>query len=74
MKADFVSKIDIEDLIKYELNNYEAYYTGDYTRVIAIAHDYYQDLSIEEITQRVKKYKDEVDKVLSNYYEENIQI
>ena len=55
LKADFVSKIDIEDLIKYELNNYEAYYTGDYTRVIAIAHDYYQDLSIEEITQRVKK-------------------
>lgn len=75
LKRDFISKINIDDLIKYELNNYEAYYIGDYTQVIIVIKDYYKDLSIEDITKKVKGiYKEEVNKIANNYDEGNIGI
>jgi len=54
LKADFISKINIDDLIRYELENHECYYTGDYSEVVNIVHSYY-DLSINEIYDKVKE-------------------
>lgn len=53
LKADFVSKINIDDLISYELINHECYYTGDYSEVVDIVHSYY-DMPIDEIYNKVK--------------------
>ncbi len=53
LKADFVSKINIDDLIKYELINHECYYTGDYSEVEDIVSSYY-DMSKDEIHNKVK--------------------
>lgn len=75
LKADFICKINIDDLIKYELNNYEAYYIGDYTQVIIAVKSYYQDLSIEEITKKVKNiYEMEIDRISNDYDDGNIRI
>lgn len=75
LKADFISKISIDDLVKYELNNYEAYYIGDYTQVIVAVKNYYQDLSIEEITKKVKSiYELEVNRISNDYDDGNIGI
>lgn len=53
LKKDFVSRINIDDLIRYELNNHECYYTGDFSKVINIIHSYY-DMPIDEIYDKVK--------------------
>lgn len=54
LRAEFISKVNIDDFIKYELVNYECSYTGDYTEVIEVIKMYYTDLSDEDIEQRVK--------------------
>ncbi len=43
----------MNDLIEYELVNYECYYTGDFSEVVNIIHSYY-DISIDEIYDKVK--------------------
>ncbi len=53
LKADFVSKIEMNDLIKYELINHECYYTGDLSEVVEIVHSYY-DIPIDDIYDKVK--------------------
>lgn len=53
LKKEFISKIDINDLIKYELINHECYYTGDYTEVEEIINSYC-NLSKDEIHEKVK--------------------
>lgn len=40
LKKDFISNINIEDLISYELSNYECYYTGDYMEIVPIICEY----------------------------------
>lgn len=63
LKKDFVSKIDMDDLIKYELNNHECYYTGEYDEVVPIVQDFFEDKSKEEIESRVDKvYNDTLEK------------
>lgn len=53
LKKDFTSKIDINDLIRYELTNHECYYTGDPSEAIEVVKTYYEDISEEEITKKV---------------------
>ena len=63
LKKEFVSNIDINDLIKYELNNHECYYTGDYYCIVPIIADYLGNYNYEEVSNIVKKvYFEEVKK------------
>ena len=68
LKKEFTSKIKIEDLIEYELINHECYYTGDYHEIVPIIQDYYSELSLEEITNKVTEvYKNTKDKNLDAF-------
>ena len=40
LKKDFLSKIDVNDLIEYELKNHECYYTGDFWEIIPIIEEW----------------------------------
>ena len=57
LKKEFTDNIKIEDLISYELNNHECYYTGDYSKVVDIIRDFY-NMSENEIYQKVKNVYD----------------
>ncbi len=54
LKKEFVDNIDINDLIDYELANYESYVTYDYSQAVYITSDYY-NLSNEKAFDIVKK-------------------
>ena len=70
-----MKKIKIEDLIEYELINHESYYIGDFTEVIFVVKDYYNDLSDEEIYNKVKDVYDSTkDKYLSDFDDGKISI
>ena len=47
----------MEDLIQYELDNRECYYTGDFTKILDIIQEYY-DIPKEEIYIKVKMVYD----------------
>lgn len=40
LKKDFINKIKIDDLIEYELENHECYYTGDWFEIVPIIESY----------------------------------
>lgn len=40
LKKDFISKIDINDLIEYELSNHECFYTGEWLEIVPIIESY----------------------------------
>lgn len=40
LKKDFLSKININDLIEYELINHECYYTGNFWEIIPIIEEW----------------------------------
>lgn len=71
LKEELKNKIKIDDLIEYELENRECYYIGDYTEVIFIIKDFYKELSIKEIHNKVKSI---YDKHLLELEESNINI
>lgn len=73
LKENFVRKIKIEDLIKYELINYEAYLIEDYTLVCIKIKSFYPDMDIKDITKLVKKiYDSNINKAIAE--KENIDI
>lgn len=75
LNKDFTSKIKIDDLIEYELENHECYYTGDFSLVIVAVKDYYNELSNKEIIEKVKSiYDKNVSKIVEEYDEEKINI
>lgn len=49
VKKDFQNTIDVNDYIKYELANHEAYYTGDWIDVLPMVQDYYPTVTEEDI-------------------------
>lgn len=49
VKSDFQNTIDVNDYIKYELANHEAYYTGDWIDVLPMVQDYYPTVTEEDI-------------------------
>ena len=68
LKEDLKSKINIDDLIEYVLENHECYYINDYTEVVIIVHDFYKELPIPDIVNKVKNvFNSTKDKHLSNY-------
>ena len=75
LNKDFTSKIKIDDLIEYELENHECYYTGDFSLVVVAVKDYYNELSNKEIIEKVKSiYDKNVSKIVEEYDEEKINI
>lgn len=73
LKKDFVSKIKIEDLIKYELISNKAYFIDDYTLVCIKIKSFYPDMDIKDITKLVKKiYDSNINKAIAE--KENIDI
>lgn len=54
LAKDFTSKIDIEDLIKYELANHECYYTGNYLDILDLINGYYEDIPREQLADKIK--------------------
>lgn len=68
LKKEFLDKIKMEDLIEYELINHESYYTNNYTEVSFLINDYYEDLTLKEVSTKVKEvYERTKDKHLSMY-------
>ena len=55
LKQDLANKIDIKDLIEYELSNYECYYTGDYKEILDVIKPFYQDKSDNELLELIKQ-------------------
>lgn len=55
LKNELISKIDIKDLIEYELSNYECYYTGNYTEILDIIKQFYKDKSDNELLELIKQ-------------------
>lgn len=54
LKKEFINKINLDDLIDYELINHECWYTGDWFEVVDIIKDYNVSLSNDEIIEKVK--------------------
>lgn len=74
LRKDFISKINIEDFIKYELVNHECFYTGDYSEVINIMQSYY-DLPTNELFDKVQQvYKQEKSNMIDSFDDEKISI
>ena len=55
LKQDLANKIDIKNLIEYELSNYECYYTGDYKEILDVIKPFYQDKSDNELLELIKQ-------------------
>lgn len=49
LKQELTSKVDIEDLILYELNNYECFYTLEPLEILQYIQDYYPSKREEEL-------------------------
>lgn len=75
LRADFISKVNIDDFIKYELVNYECSYTGDYTEVKKTDANFSKlytliDYNIEQ-ANTLKDNLDELWKTLHKYINKN---
>lgn len=55
LEKEFTNKINIDDLIKYELINHECYYTGEWDEIIPIIASYYPTLKENEIIEKIQK-------------------
>lgn len=74
LREEFISKIDINDLIKYELINHECYYTGDFSEVIDKIRSYY-NMPLDEINNKVKDvYLNEKNKNMDDFDDSHIGI
>lgn len=68
LKDDFVKKINIDDLIEYELKNHECYYTGDYMEILPIIEDYLNT----DISER-NDIIEQIEIVYKNTYRKNME-
>lgn len=53
LEKEFIEKINLDDLIDYELINHECWYTGDWFGVVAIIKGYNVCLSDDELVEKV---------------------
>lgn len=58
LKQDFISKVDREQYIRYELENHETYLTGRTNEIYELLKSCYADLTQEEIDKIYNKYKE----------------
>lgn len=49
LKEEFKRGIKVEDIIEYELENHECYYTGEYEEVVDIVGSYYKEMERADI-------------------------
>ncbi len=68
LQKELTDKIDMDELIEYELNNYECYYIADYSLAVASIKDFYRDIPTEDI---IKKVKNIYDLTKDKYLEKN---
>lgn len=62
MKREFTSKIDMKDLIEYELDNHECYYTSNISEAVDAVYDFYE-LPKNEIEDKVAEvYKEKLNR------------
>lgn len=54
LKQELTTKINITDLIEYELINYECYYIGDYTEIINVIKSFYKDISDSDLNKKIQ--------------------
>ena len=66
LTKDFISKINIDDLIEYELINHECYYTGDWSEIIPLIESYLDS----DISQR-NDVVELIENVFKNTYNKN---
>ena len=55
LKRELTAKVNIEDSILYELNNNEAFYTGEPLEILDKMQDFYEDKTKEELTALILK-------------------
>lgn len=68
LKKEFLKKINLEDLIEYELINHECYYTGDWFEVVPIIENYLDS----DISQR-NEIAETIEKVYKMNYKKNME-
>lgn len=69
LKKEFTSKININDLIEYELINHECYYTGDFYEIVPLIESYLQT----DISQR-NDVAEQVELVYRNTCKKNMEV
>lgn len=73
LKKEFTDKINIDDLIEYELENHECYYTGDWQEIIDIIENYYtkKRYSRNEVIKHIEQvYKKNYNQKMAVFYNE----
>ena len=53
LQKDFLSRTTLEEMIQYELINHECYLTGEPFEILELIRSYYQDISEDEIKQKI---------------------
>lgn len=71
LQKNFIEKVDIEDLIQYELLNHECYYIGDFSLAVIALKEYFPEMPNKELIMKVKEV---YDKTLCEYEKEKIDI
>ena len=69
LKKDFIKKINIDDLIEYELINHECYYTGNYLEIVELMENYLES----DITQR-NNIIEKIKNVYNKNYKKNMEV
>lgn len=68
LKKEFVNKINIDDLIEYELINHECYYTGEWSEILPIIEDYLES----DISQR-NNVLEQIEIIYRRNYQKNVE-
>jgi len=66
LKREYISKIKMEDLIAYELENHECYYTGNIRDAVEAVYDYYELPKNEIINKVLEVYNKKTSKVMGH--------
>ena len=73
LRNEFISKINMEDMIEYELKNHECFYTGNYLEIADIISSFY-NLPFVEICEKIKNVYYEKMKSMSDINDMHIDI
>jgi len=68
LKKEFIKKINLDDLIEYELINHECYYTSDWYEIVPIIENYLD----ADMSQR-DKIIENIKKVYKMNYQKNVE-
>lgn len=71
--SEFNANVPMDDYIRYELANYECFYTGNYGTIIEEVQAYYKQCTIEDIKRVYYKYVNEEIQTKNKDYENIMQ-